>query len=73
MVSANYGFGGTEKYQVGEISVTFNEATKTMSVENKKNINFLNNGNYPYEISTEKNRIYTYQWVDVEYQVIVIH
>ena len=73
MVSANYGFGGTEKYQAGEISVTFNEATKTMSIEDKKNINFLKSGNYPYEITTEKRRIYTYQWVDVENQVIVIH
>ena len=73
LVSANYGFGRTEKYQAGEISVTFNEATKTMSIEDKKNINFLKSGNYPYEITTEKRRIYTYQWVDVENQVIVIH
>ena len=72
MVSASYGWGGTKTYQAGEVTVTFNEAEKTMKVEDKKNIHFLKSGNYPYNTTTEKSRIYTYQWVDVEYQKIVI-
>ena len=72
MVSASYGMGGTKTYSAGEITVTFNEAEKTMKVEDKKNIYFLKSGNYPYKTTTEKSRIYTYQWVDVEYQVIII-
>jgi len=72
MVSASYGEGGTETYQAGEITVTFNEAKKTMKVEDKKNIYFLKSGNYSYNTTIEKSRIYTYQWVDVEYQKIVI-
>lgn len=73
LVSASYGLGGTENYQGGEVSVTFNELKKTMIVDNKQNTNFLKSGNFPYEITTEKRRIYTYQWVDLEYQVITIH
>ena len=73
MVSASFGFGGTVEYQAGEISVTFNDATMTINVENKKNTAFLKSGNYTYEITTEKRQIYTYQLVDVEYQVVVIH
>ena len=73
MVSADYGMGGTKTYPAGEITVTFNEAEKTMKVEKKdNNSSFLKSGNYLYTTTTEKNRIYTYQWVDVEYQVIVI-
>ena len=73
MVSAYYGMGGTYTYPAGEITVTFNEAEKTMKVEDKKNTSsFLKSGIYPYTTTTEKSRIYTYQWVDVEYQVIVI-
>lgn len=73
MVSAYYGMGGTYTYPAGEITVTFNEAEKTMKVEDKKNTSsFLKSGNYTYTTTTEKSRIYTYQWVDVEYRVIVI-
>lgn len=72
MVIANYGFGCEETFQAGEVTINFNEADNTMKVENKKNINFLKSGNYPFETITEKRRIYTYKWVDVEYQVIVI-
>lgn len=73
MVSADYGMGGTYTYPAGEITVTFNEAEKTMKVEDKKNTSsFLKSGNYTYTTTTEKSRIYTYQWVDVEYRVIVI-
>lgn len=73
MVSASFGFGGTVEYRASEISVTFDEATKTMNVENKKNTAFLKSGSFSYEITTERRQIYTYQWVDVEYQVVVIH
>ena len=73
MVSADYGMGGTKTYPAGEITVTFNEAEKTMKVEKKdNNSSFLKSGNYSYTTTTEKSRIYTYQWVDVEYRVIVI-
>ena len=48
MVRASYGFSGVEEYQSGEITVTFDEARKTMNVENKKKINFLASGSYPY-------------------------
>lgn len=73
MVSASYGFGGEEKYQPGETTVTFNEAAKTINVENKKNVRFLKSGSYPYDVTTEKRSIYTYQWVEAELQVMVIH
>jgi len=72
MVSANYGFGGEKTIQAGEIMVTFNEAEKTMKIENKGSYHFLNSGNYPFKTTTEQRRIYTYQWVDVEYPVIII-
>ena len=72
MVSASFGLGGTESYQAGEITITFDETEKTMKVENRKNIHFLKNGNYTFKTTIEKSRIYTYQWVDVENQVITI-
>ena len=66
MVGASYGFSGVEEYQSGEITVTFDEARKTMNVENKKKINFLASGSYPYKTTTVKKQIYTYQEEDVE-------
>lgn len=72
MVNANYSFGGTETFQAGEMTITFDETEKTMKVENRKNIRWLKSGNYSFKTITEKKRIYTYQWVDVEYQLIII-
>ena len=74
MISASYGLGGVKSYQSGEITVTFNEAEKTMKVDDKKNIEFLKSGDYPYEITNEKSSILSKgQWIDVDNQVIVIH
>ena len=71
MVSASYGWGGTETYQAGEVTVTFNEAEKTMKVEAKNDL-FLRSGSYSFKTTTEKRRIYTGQLVDAEYQVMVV-
>ena len=71
MVSASYGWGGTKTYQAGEVTVTINEAEKTMKVEEKKDL-FLKSGYYSFKTITEKRRIYNNQWVDAEYQVMVV-
>ena len=71
MVSVSYGWGGTETYQAGEVTVTFNEAEKTMKVEAKNDL-FLRSGSYSFKTTTEKRRIYTGQLVDAEYQVMVV-
>ena len=72
MVRASYGFSGVEEYQSGEITVNFDEARKTMNVENKKKINFLASGSYPYKTTTEIKQIYTYQEEEVEVQKLII-
>ena len=73
MVRASYGFSGVEEYQSGEITVTFDEARKTMNVENKKKINFLASGSYPYKTTTEIKQIYTYPESAWEVQKLIIH
>ena len=70
MVKASYGFGGVQEYQAGEVTISFND--KSLIVKNNKGINFLKSGTYPYKTETEQRRILTYEWVDVEYHVIVI-
>ena len=73
LVKASYGLVGIQEYQAGEVTITFNNKYKRIVVKNDKGIDFLKSGVYPYKIETEQRRILTYEWVDVEYQVIVIN
>ena len=75
MVSAMVGEGYyREEYQAGEVTITFDDKSKNLIVENNSNkeIPFLKSGNYSYNTRTEQRRMLTYQWVDVEYNVITI-
>lgn len=61
-----------EEFQFGEVTITFDDKSKHLIVENNKGGFFLKSGSYSYKTSTETRRILTYEWVDVEYNVITI-
>ena len=71
LVSAKYGESGTQDYQAGDLTITFND-NMTLTVENNKCILFFKEGSYPYITTIEQSRILTYQWADVEYSVLVV-
>ncbi len=72
LISASYGIQGVQDYKAGEITLTFDDANKTLKVENRKKISFLDSGTYRYRTTTEKKRVHTYDEEEVEYSVIFI-
>ena len=54
LISASYGIQGVQDYKAGEITLTFDDANKTLKVENRKKISFLDSGTYRYRTTTEK-------------------
>ena len=71
LVSAEYGESGTQDYQAGDLTITFND-NMTLTVENNKGIILFKEGSYPYITTIEQSRILTYQWADAEYSVLVV-
>ena len=71
MVKASYAFQGSEQFDAGDITITFNK-NKTLTVVNNRPEHFLKSGTYPYTTTVERKRIYTYKWVEVELKHVVI-
>ena len=71
LVSAEYGESGTQDYQAGDLTITFND-NMTLTVENNKGIILFKEGSYSYITTIEQSRILTYQWADAEYSVLVV-
>ncbi len=71
LVSAEYGESGTQDYQAGDLTITFND-NMTLTVENNKGIILFKEGSYPYITTIEQSRLLTYQWADAEYPVLVV-
>ncbi|MBQ9650170.1 MAG: hypothetical protein IJV25_07075 [Prevotella sp.] len=67
MVSASFAENGIKEYQPDDVVVTFNAATGTMRVENKRVNIFLKTGTYFYTTTTKKDPNF-----DTESRVLVI-